>query len=97
MCTCTTCLHNEFLFLFFFGGLGVAKRIYSGGGIGVMINTAASSSTTGSLVVVGGAGVALNIYAGAAIVAEGTTASTSATTGSMLTKGGFLQVKFFED
>ena len=79
--------------------LGVAKAVYSGGGISVRANTPALSSTTGSLVVVGGVGVALNIYAGGAIVAEGATEvlmnPISPGHGSLLTKVSFALLSIF--
>jgi hypothetical protein len=70
------------------GGLGVAKRFYTSGGLYVEANTAATSPAHGSVGAVGGAGFALSVYAGASIVAEGTTNSVSPTTGSLLTAGG---------
>jgi hypothetical protein len=70
------------------GGLGVAKRFYTSGGVYVEANTAATSPAHGSVGAVGGAGFALSVYAGASIVAEGTTNSVSPTTGSLLTAGG---------
>jgi hypothetical protein len=70
------------------GGVGVAKKLYTGSIAVVQATTDATDHVTGSLVAVGGLGVGGRIYTGSSMVALGTTPATSKITGALITQGG---------
>lgn len=86
---------------FYSGSLGSSQQVayMSASNVGIIINTAATSTTTGALQIAGGVGIAGNLYAaGNVILATGassnvvvasTTSSLTPTTGALVVAGGF--------
>ena len=70
------------------GGMGVAKRVYTGGIMMVSFGEDSLTEVKGAVVTAGGMGVAKRVYSGSATVALGTDEAESAVTGTLLAKGG---------
>jgi len=70
------------------GGVGIAKDVYIGGEMRIVVTTQATSISTGSAIISGGVGIAKDVYIGGALRVIITTEATSISTGSSIISGG---------
>jgi hypothetical protein len=68
--------------------VGVAQSVFVAGNVTVWDTTAATSPTTGALLVSGGVGVSQSVFVGGNVTVWDTTTATSPTTGALLVVGG---------